>query len=92
MLVKYFADIRKLSGREQQELEGRTAPTTVRRLLEELSDRHGAAFRQRVFEGDGISSTLIVLVNGRHIEHLAGIESPLGPEDVVAIFPVVAGG
>ncbi len=90
MLVKYFADIRKLSRREQQTVQ--EAAPTVRRLLEELSDAHGAAFRNRVFEQGGLSSTLIVLVNGRNVEHLAGIETPLGPDDVVAIFPMVAGG
>jgi molybdopterin synthase sulfur carrier subunit len=90
MLVKYFADIRKLSGREQQEFGG--AAPTVRRLLEALSDQHGAAFRQRVFEGERMSSTLIVFVNGSNVEHLAGIETPLGPDDVVAIFPMIAGG
>ncbi len=90
MLVKYFADIRKLSGREQQQYGG--AAPTVRRLLEGLSDQHGAAFQRRVFDGDAISSTLIVFVNGQNIEHLRGIETPVGPEDVVAIFPMIAGG
>ena len=86
MLVKYFADIRTLSRREQQHLD--RAPPTVR----ELSDRHGEPFRRRVFEGDGLSSTLIVFVNGQNVEHLRGIETALGPEDVVAIFPMIAGG
>jgi molybdopterin synthase sulfur carrier subunit len=91
MLVKFFADIRHLcGGREQQQHAG--AAPTVRKLLEELSDQHGAAFRRRVFEGDGLSRTLIVFVNGQNVEHLRGIETPLGPEDVIAIFPMIAGG
>jgi molybdopterin synthase sulfur carrier subunit len=90
MLVKYFADIRQLSGREQQRYDG--AAPTIRELLRALSDQHGAAFRRRVLDGDGISSTLIVFVNGQNIEHLRGIETPLGPDDVVAIFPMIAGG
>ena len=90
MLVKYFAEIRQLTGREQQRFD-RAAPT-VRGLLEELADRHGAAFRSRVLDGDRLSSTLIVFVNGQNVEHLRGIETPLGPEDVVAIFPMIAGG
>lgn len=90
MLVKYFADIRNLSGREQETLE---APVpTLRKLLEELSEKHGVAFRDRVFENGGMSSTLIVFVNGRANELLKGIDTPLGPDDVVAIFPMVAGG
>ena len=91
MLVKYFADIRKLSGRLDEQLEA-VAPATLRGLLDELSRRHGPPFRERVYERDGLSQTLIVLVNGRHVEHLAGLDTPLGREDVVAIFPVVAGG
>ena len=90
MLVKYFADIRTLSGREHETFDG--AAPTLRGLLEELSARHGAAFRNRVFDDGGLSSTLIVFVNGRPIEHLRGVETPLGPDDVVAVFPMVAGG
>ncbi len=90
MLVRYFADIRKLSGREQQRFDG--AAPTLRRLLEALAAQHGDAFRQRVFEGGRMSSTLIVFVTGRNVEHLAGVETPLGADDVIAIFPIVAGG
>lgn len=88
--VRYFADIRKLAGREQHEVDT-TAPT-LRALLRALSAQHGAAFEQRVLERDGLKSTLIVFVNGRNIEHLSGIETPLRPDDVVSIFPMVAGG
>jgi len=90
MQVKYFADVRKLSGCEAEAFEG--AAPSLRRLLEELSSRHGAAFQKRVFEGDGLSPTLIVLVNGRGVEQLRGLDTPLSPDDLVAIFPMVAGG
>ena len=90
MLVKYFADVRALTGRESEPWTG-TAPT-LRELLEGLSQRHGAAFQKRVFERGALSSTLIVLCNGQSVEHLAGLDTRLGPEDVVAIFPMVAGG
>ena len=32
------------------------------------------------------------MVNGRHITHLQGVTTPLTEQDVVALFPVVAGG
>jgi sulfur-carrier protein len=89
MTVRYFADIRKLAGVDEEPAEG--APT-LRSLLEQLALRHGPAFQQRVFENGGISSTLIVLVNGRNIEHLKGLDTNLGPADIVAVFPMVAGG
>jgi sulfur-carrier protein len=90
VVVKYFADIRRLTGREQQEWT-KAAPT-LRVLLAELAVQHGAAFEKKVLEGGGLSSTIIVLVNGQNVEHLAGIDTALGPEDTVAVFPMVAGG
>ena len=35
---------------------------------------------------------MIILVNGRNILHLNGVQTPLNPDDVVAVFPMVAGG
>jgi molybdopterin synthase sulfur carrier subunit len=90
MRVKYFADIRNLSGVDEHEWTG--AARTVRELLVQLSRRNGAAFEKRVFEGGQLSGAIILLVNGRNIEHLNGIDTALGPDDLVAIFPMVAGG
>jgi molybdopterin synthase sulfur carrier subunit len=90
VIVKFFADIRELSGCEQENWSAPAA--TLHELLIGLGAKHGAAFQKRMFEGDQLSGTLIILVNGRHIEHLGGLETKLGPEDTVAIFPMVAGG
>ena len=90
MIIRYFADIRELAGTREQEWT-KSAPT-VRALLTELAAQHGTAFERRVFGGGVLSSTIIILVNGQQVEHLSGLETPLGPDDVVAIFPMVAGG
>lgn len=34
----------------------------------------------------------IVLMRGRHIEHLDGVRTPLSEQDYVAVTPLVAGG
>lgn len=90
MLIKYFADIRNLTGCMEQPFSA-TAPS-LRSLLLQLGEQHGAGFRNRIFDRGELSSTLIIMVNGRNIEHLAGIDTALGPDDVVAVFPMVAGG
>ncbi|MBI5543016.1 MAG: MoaD family protein [Deltaproteobacteria bacterium] len=90
MLIKYFADVRQLSGCEDQPWT-KAAPT-LRELLEGLGAQHGAGFRERVFSGQELSPTIIILVNGHHVAHLQGLQTKLGPEDTVAIFPMVAGG
>lgn len=90
MLVKYFADIRELSGCNEERLDA--SPASLKALLEALFTRHGAPLERRVLEGGELSSTIIILINGRNVTHLAGLDSPLTSEDTVAIFPVVAGG
>ncbi len=89
MEIRFFADIRELTG----ELKTSAAPGgTVEGLLGQLSSRYGRRFEERVFPNHKLDDTIIILVNGRDIRHLSGVETPLRPEDIVAIFPVVAGG
>jgi len=39
-----------------------------------------------------IGAEIIILINGRHINHLGGVAAPLKPDDRIDVFPVVAGG
>ncbi len=90
MKVRYFATIRHLTG--HNETEWKEPAPTVRELLRGLARKYGPAFQNKVFEGDRLSPIVIVMVNGRNIEHLGGEDTPLLPEDEVSIFPMVAGG
>lgn len=90
MIVRYFADVRALSGCSEENWT--LAAPDLRTLLRGLAAAHGAAFTQRIFDGDRLSATLLVFINGRDIAHLRGLDSPLQADDVVAIFPMVAGG
>jgi sulfur-carrier protein len=83
--------VRNLTN-NQQELRWERPTETLADLLRALSARYGVAFERRLFEGDSLSPTIIILVNGRDTRHLAGLATPLTPDDVVAIFPMVAGG
>jgi sulfur-carrier protein len=89
MTVKYFGDIRPLTGIKEEAWPD--AQTHVRSLLNALGEKH-AALRNRLFEGDQLSSTIIILVNGRSVDYLRGIETPLQPDDIVGVFPVEGGG
>ena len=90
VIIKYFADIRGLTGCTEQQWTKRAS--TLRGLLAELAREYGAHFENRIFEGGQLSNSIIILINGRNIAHLSGLETPLGPEDVVVVFPMVAGG
>ena len=66
----------------------------MRALGEDLSRRFGPRFRAEFFSpaGDALGEKIIVLVNGRRVEFLSGLDTPLKDSDTVQIFPVVAGG
>jgi len=88
--LKYFADIRTLTGCGEQQWT-KAAPT-LQALLRELASQYGAAFEKKIFPEGRLSSTMIILVNGQDVELLNGLETPLTPEDNVVFFPMVAGG
>ncbi len=90
MIIKYFADIRTLTGRGEQQWT-KAAPT-VRALASELVSEYGAAFEKKVFHEGHLSGSIIILVNGRDVTLRNGLETPLCPEDTVVFFPMVAGG
>lgn len=90
MLVKFFATYRQISGCKTCDIP---APDDVLGLLWELSSRW-PAFRTLVLNetGDGKGEDVIIMVNGRHIEHLDGVRTKLSEQDYVAVTPLVAGG
>jgi len=87
--VKFFAYIRDYTKCKETKIENEE---TVEKLLLRLSDIYGDQFRKRIFSGSELSKEIIILVNGRHIVHLNGINTKLKSGDTVSIFPVVAGG
>ena len=89
MTVKYFGDIRPLTGIKEEEWPH--LHPDLRSLLNTVGQKH-AALGKRLFEGDQLSSTIIILVNGRSVDYLKGIETPLQPDDIVDVFPVEGGG
>ena len=90
MLVKFFATYRKISGVTSTSVE---APSDVLALLRELSERWPAVRDLFLDEtGEKIGDDVIVMVNGRHIEHLDGAHTALCDDDRVALTPLVAGG
>jgi sulfur-carrier protein len=100
MTIKYFATIRSYTGEAERRLE--SAPADLRELLTELAERYGTAFSKAVFAGAGLpgaklpgaelGDAIMILVNGRNVLYLQGLDTPLEADDEVSIFPLVAGG
>ena len=90
MLVKFFATYRQITGRRQIDVP---APSNVLELLKELERRY-PDLKGVLTNDDGTDKgeDAIVLVCGRHIDHLDGVNTPLSEDDYVALTPLVAGG
>lgn len=90
MKVKFFATYRPITHCSEIEAPAypdiltllRTLKATYPGFDDELLDESNAELHPET----------IILVNGRHIQHLDGVATKLTDEDVVAVIPLVAGG
>jgi len=90
MTVRYFATIRTYTGETERRLED--APATLRLLLVQLTERYGVSFRRAVFAGEELNPQIIILLDGRNVLYLQGLDTALAAVAEVSIFPMVAGG
>jgi len=87
--VLYYAGIRELAGTLETRVEGFSG--TLAGLLRHLEERHGIFLTERAESSDPLSA-MIIMINGRHIAHVGGLEAPVADGDIVTVFPLVGGG
>jgi len=88
--VKFFAGFREATGKRQESIERVNDVTS----LDELVRRFGEKLAERLYSSDTreLRKTVNILVNGRRLDFLQELNTPLKDGDEVAIFPPVAGG
>jgi molybdopterin synthase sulfur carrier subunit len=87
--VSFFGIVREVMGEKGTTLSG---DYSVESLLEALSKRYGVRFEGKVMKVQEREIDLILLLNGRHIEHVGGLSAPVREGDHLAVFPLVGGG
>ncbi len=80
--VRFLGAIRRVAGKASFGIDA----GTVEELLEALRQVMSPAFQEFVFEGGRLQQDIGVLVNGRNISLLDGIETALAPFDQVTLF------
>jgi len=78
-------------GRGEEQRVALPTPATVTTLLEQMAGQLGPASPAGPSHGVDAQG-LLIIVNGRQIHHLQGLDTPLEVGDVVAIMPPVLGG
>jgi molybdopterin synthase sulfur carrier subunit len=89
--VRLFATLRQTAGKaevEVPEAEGNTVRTVLARLVDTHPD-----LEREIFDSDRqLQSHIHVMVNGRDIRFLDGLDTPIQASDQMWIFPPVGGG
>jgi sulfur-carrier protein len=83
-LIKLFANLRKVAGTKETSITG----ASVGAVLSELVKRY-PALAANLLEDGQIRPHVIITVNG-HPTH--DVNAPITEDDVVSIFPPMAGG
>lgn len=83
-VVKLFANLRKLAGTKELSITG----ATLGAVLNELVERH-PALDGVILENGEIRPHVVITINGHNASDLS---TRVTDEDVIAIFPPIAGG
>jgi molybdopterin converting factor small subunit len=70
----------------------RLPASSVRAALEEIERRHPALYRSICDETGALRRHVNVFVNLDHVRDHEGLDTRLGPGDVVSILPAISGG
>jgi len=83
-VIKLYANLRKLAGGNELSVTGES----VRAVLKELV-RQRPALEAAIPPNGDIGQHVVLILNGRNVTDL---EQAVADEDVLAIFPPIAGG
>ena len=91
MQIRTFATLRDLLGTSHIALT-LERPTTVGQVLQRLAADY-PMLEGKLWDAEHhLTGYVAVLLNGRSIEFLSGLDTPVGDDDALSLFPPVGGG
>lgn len=89
--VKFLATIREIAREPSTELFCEPHDT-ARTLMRQLVKKYGHKFELVTSQGTDLKPGIKIIINGRDIDYLKGLETQLKDGDVIVIIPPIAGG
>lgn len=91
MEIKVYATLRDVIGSPSIHIDD-SLGLTVGQLLQSLCARYPALLAKILINDQELHPALHILINGRDMRYLNGLETVLTPTDSIRIFPPVGGG
>lgn len=82
--IKLYANLRKLTGTKELSTPGATVGAALNELVKCCPALDGV-----ILERDGLRPHVVITLNGQHVTDLT---TSVTEQDIVAIFPPIAGG
>lgn len=83
-VVKLYANLRKLAGTKELSIAGSTVGAVVNELAQQKP-----LVGDVILENGKLRQHIVVTLNG---QNTIGFETPVTEQDIIAIFPPIAGG
>jgi len=88
--VKLFASFQEITGVNQVELEFEDVREMLNKVVDRFPDLEGEIFTST--QRHELRPRVKVMVNGRNIDFMDGLDTRIRENDRVAVFPPVGGG
>ena len=89
--VNFYAMLRLTTGVSSVDVETE-GPVTMRRLIDLACEKTTARLREDLLEGQAIKKGTLLLVDGRNVLFLDGLDTKVNADQVIAFFPPGGGG
>ena len=83
-VIKLYANLRKFAGTKELSVAGGTVGVVVSELVQQKP-----LIGEIVLQNDGLAPHVVLTLNGHTI---TDFETPVTEQDIIALFPPIAGG
>lgn len=91
MQIRLYATLRQIVGEKIVEIPIKSEKT-IGDILRSLVQQYPKLDESIWYPDGSLAGHVAVILNGRDIRHLGGVETPLSNESVLDVFPPVGGG